>query len=187
MNTPSNMRNEGGLSAREAYRLGWTFLWPVVLLNFVFWQLEGMFEVSEWAAIAMQAANVVLAVFVSLPKAISRTVQSEFPRFRLAIRRPETDDLSRSIEYRESLRLSVRVAIWTCGLAVLPLAWVRSLLTAGQNPGQIIIVILNSVPVIALLSLPAWAAWVLLLDFPSHSPCASFASKVVKHRFKAPC
>jgi hypothetical protein len=161
MNTPSDMRNNGSLSAGEAYRLGWTFLWPVVLLNFAFWQLEGMFEVSEWAAIAMQAANVVLAVFVWLPKAISRTVQSEFPRFHLAIRRPETDDLSRSVDYRESLRLSVRVAIWTCGLAALPLAWVRSLLTAGQNPGQIII---NSVPVIALLSLPVWAAWVLLLD-----------------------
>jgi hypothetical protein len=53
MNTPSDMRNDGGLSGGEAYRLGWTLVWPVALSNYCFWQLENIFEVTGSAATAL--------------------------------------------------------------------------------------------------------------------------------------
>ena len=146
------------LSTREAYRLGWALIWPVALLNYCFWGLEDMFEVSGWTATAL---NVVLAVFLWLPKMIRRAFQSEFPRFHLAIRRPETEDLSRSMKYRESLRLSVLLTVFTSGLAALPLGWIRSLFATGQNTGLIII---NGILALATLSLPVWAAGVLMFD-----------------------
>lgn len=121
------------LSVREAYRLGWALVFPAVLLNYCYWELEDIFEVSGWAATAL---NVVLAVLVFLPKMIRLAVQSEFPRFHLAIRRPETEDLSRSMKYRESLRLSVFLTVFTAGLAALPLGWIRSLFATGQNSGR---------------------------------------------------
>jgi hypothetical protein len=139
------MRNPGRFSAVEAYRLGWALVSPVVLLNYIFLWLEDVFEVSGWAALAIQAAYLAIrrpedahgagreSPSVATVKRRSGAVSI------LSLVDQSTEDPSRSMKYRESLRLSVQVAICTAGLAALPLGWIRELIAAGQNPQQIIL------------------------------------------------
>lgn len=175
-NLDNSPEAEKRLSVQEAYRIGWALAWPVLLFNLLFWELEALFEISHWAATAMQSANAVLVAFGVMPKAIARAIQTQFPRFHLAVRRRETQDLSRTLSYRERLKLSIRMAVFTGGLALLPLAWLRSLLTAGQDTGQLI---LNGILGLVSVGLPLWAAAVLLSDISN-----AFSLRVVREDSK---
>lgn len=161
------------LSAAEAFRLGWSLVGPVALLNAFFWILEASFGLSQGAALAMQAANVAVVVLWELPQGIGRALQAQFRQFHLAVSRREVQDLRRTLSYVERLRLSVRIAIYTGGLAVLPLVWFRPLLTAGQNPGQLIV---SGILALAALSLPVWTATVLMMDLSD-----AFSLRIVRN------